>query len=256
MAEANSLLQIAMRRLCLGQIEILRDIHFACERGSHTAILGPNGAGKTTLLRAMVGLIPFDGSITLDGADVSDLKPAVRAQRVAYVPQRSLLQSSLSVQDVVMQGRYAHQDATGRVSKQDRTAVTLAMELTDTLPFATRRYPQLSGGEQRRVLLARALATEADVIVLDEPTAALDIAHVLRFFAVLSELAASGRTIVTVLHDLRDAERWCEHAVVLHQGTLAYRGQAALPDDLVSRVYGVRSIPGSAATYRLAEDEP
>ncbi len=255
MADSDPLLQVEVQRLRLGETEVLREVRFSCAEGSHTAILGPNGAGKTTLLRAMAGLVHFEGSVTLAAEDVTSLHPSDRARRITYVPQRSLLQSSLSVDDVVMQGRYAHQNAAGRVTSADRKAVLRAMEMTDTERFAHRRYPQLSGGEQRRVLLARALATEADVILLDEPTAALDIAHQLSFFAVLQQLANTGRTIVTVLHDLRDAERWCHEAVVLDAGKLEFHGSAQLPQDLVQQVYGVRALPNSATTYELAEGE-
>lgn len=245
-------LEVDVRRLALGPQTVLSDVSFDCPAGSHTAILGPNGAGKTTLLRAIVGLVRFNGRITLDGVEINKLPPERRAQRIAYVPQRSLLQSSLRVHDVVMQGRYAHQRAVGRPSAQDSSAVQHAMSVTDIATLMARRYTELSGGEQRRVLLARALATQADVIVLDEPTAALDIAHQLTFFGVLTELARAGRTIVTVLHDLRDAERFCQHAVVLFERSSRYHGSSLLPDTLVRSVYGVEPRPGGAAAYDLA----
>jgi iron complex transport system ATP-binding protein len=249
MSERSLALHIVVDALRLGGQQVLTGVELRCETGSHTAILGPNGAGKTTLLRALVGLVRFQGRVMLSGAELGSLSAAERAQRIAYVPQRSLLQSALSVRDVVGQGRYAHQSRFGRLSASDRRVVDAALEMTDVANVADRPYPDLSGGEQRRVMLARALATEAEVIALDEPTAALDVSHQLDFFATLSDLKGASRTIVTVLHDLRDAARFCDHALVLDRGKPVHYGSAELPPDLVRDVYGVRMVAQAEARF-------
>jgi iron complex transport system ATP-binding protein len=253
MPDSAAHLDVHVRRLVLGSASVLHDVSLRCEAGSHTAILGPNGAGKTSLLRVLVGLVRYDGSVHLQGKPLEQLSHAERARRIAYVPQKSLLQSALSVRDVVMQGRYAHQSGNGRATRADETAVLRALEMTDITDLASRPYPELSGGEQRRVLLARALATEAEVIALDEPTAGLDIAHQIALFRRLELLKQGGRTILTVLHDLRDAERWCERALVLHRGRVSHDGPASLPPELLAEVYGVRALPSAAVDYDLLE---
>ena len=256
-------LRVRLERVKLGRNTVLHDVALECARGSHTAILGPNGAGKTTLLRAIVGLLPADGVVEVDGYKLSTLTPMQRARKVAYVPQRSELQARLTVREVVAQGRYAHQpdwfgtgSDTASLSarqRQERDAIDTALDMTDTRQLAQRPYPELSGGEQRRVLLARALASEAPVIALDEPTAALDIAHSLSLFKQLTRLARGGRTIVTVLHSLHEAAQFCDQAVLLDRGTLVYLGPPQLPAHMVRQVYGVEVVPGGAPAYRLLE---
>jgi iron complex transport system ATP-binding protein len=234
----------------------LRGIDVHCPVGSHTAILGPNGAGKTSLLRAVSGLIPFEGAVTWQGTRLDSLSAGERARCISYVPQRSLLDSALSVAEVVAQGRYAHQGALGRRHSADTRAVVQALEVTDTTALRHVSYLRLSGGEQRRVLLARALATEAPVLVLDEPTTSLDLAHALQFFAQLRALCQAGRTILTILHDLRDAERFCDRAVLLANGQPQYTGGAALPAEVVREVYGVDPVRQGATRFDLVGGAP
>lgn len=273
MAEASSgpeqaivpRLQVELGTVSLGKHVVLRDIRLACPRGSHTAILGPNGAGKTTLLRAIVGLLEGEGVVQVDGEPISSLPPLQRARCIAYVPQRSELQARLTVREVVAQGRYAHQTpwlstkeapttrpVSARAQKEEQ-AVDEALRMTDTAQLQDRPYPELSGGEQRRVLLARALASEAPVIALDEPTAALDLAHVLLLFEQLAALTRAGRSIITVLHSLHEAAQWCDQAVVLSGGRIVYSGGPDLPAEVVREVYGVEIVPGGAPAYRLIE---
>src|SRR5690606_27843172 len=160
--------------------------------------------------------------------------------------QRSELSARLRVHEVVAQGRYAHQNAArlgwlapSRTAPKQEAAIARALEMTDALHLRNRVFAELSGGEQRRVLLARALASEAPVIALDEPTAALDIAHALSFFEQLRMLVDHGHTVVTVLHNLHDAALFCDRAVVIHDGTAFYAGSPQLPADVVRKVYGV-----------------
>lgn len=248
-----SLLDVQLRCVRLGARSVLKDINFQCDQGQHTAILGPNGAGKSTLIRAMAGLLPYDGQVFIAGKPLDQLERRIRAQRIAYVPQSSSLNADLSVSQVVMQGRYCHQNAWGTVTSNDRRAVHEALEMTDALHLRERSYLRLSGGEQKRVLLARALATDAEVILLDEPAAALDIAHVLSLFERLHHLAERDKCLVTVLHQLPDAERFCDQIVLLDQGQLCYCGTGALPLALVKQVYGVRVEANAAPRYQLWE---
>lgn len=264
MVEQNApALSLRLTRVALGKRTVLSDVALDVPRGTHLAVLGRNGAGKTTLLRALVGLIPAQGTVSVLGHALEHKAPIERARLVAYVPQRSELQARLSVYDVVAQGRYAHRHG-GPVrwltsheptESSHEAAIERALAMTDALELRDRVFPELSGGEQRRVLLARALASEAPVIALDEPTAALDIAHALLFFEQLRTLTSHGRTVVTVLHNLHDAALWCDQAVVIHDGKAYYTGSPHLPADVVQEVYGVEVIPGGAPAYRLASGE-
>jgi iron complex transport system ATP-binding protein len=248
-------LHVRVQRATLGRRVVLNDVAFQCSAGTHLGVLGTNGAGKTTLLRCIAGLLPFDGEIQLGASALSELSPLERARKIAYVPQRSLLDAPLSVREVVMQGRFCHQDAFGTERPSDQRAVERSLLEMDLVGLAGRSFIRLSGGEQRRVLLARALATEANVIVLDEPSAALDIAHALALFAHLKRLAAQGKIVITVLHHLPDAERWCDQLCLLHEERLHYFGSAPLSAALVREVYGVEVDLGAANSYSLPVHE-
>jgi iron complex transport system ATP-binding protein len=242
---------VKLQRVVLNGRQVLAAMNFECLPGQHTVVLGPNGAGKTTLLRAILGLCSFEGSVRVQGVEFTNLSPLDRARLVAYVPQRSQLSAALSVEEVVMQGRFAHHGNFTRPGADERDRVRAVLRETDLLQLATRPFQRLSGGEQRRVLLARALATEAPVICLDEPTAFLDLSHALELFHLLSALRDAGRTIISVLHDLHDARRWGDRALVLHQGRLHYEGAADVPRQVVQEVYGVLVHENQAPTFSL-----
>lgn len=264
-SETVAAVDVRLNSVSLGKRVVLTDVALSCQKGTHTAILGRNGAGKTTLLRAIVGLVKASGSVRINGAPLHELSPLQRARLVAYVPQRSELQARLSVEDVVAQGRFAHRQNPvflrgGQAHGSHRAselralharAIEVALDMTDTRALRYRYYPELSGGEQRRVLLARALASEAPVIALDEPTAGLDISHALAFYEQLRHLTAWGRTVVTVLHHLNDAASWCDRAAVVHDGKLFFEGPPTLPAEVVREVYDVEVVPGAAPDYRL-----
>jgi iron complex transport system ATP-binding protein len=152
-----------------------------------------------------------------------------------------------------MQGRHCHQDVLGRVCARDRETVAAAMGSMDVLDLAERPFTELSGGEQRRVLLARALATEASVILLDEPTAALDVGHALLVFEHLGRLAREGKVVISVLHQLEDAERHSDRVCLLHEGKRVWFAPPPIPDSLLSDVYGVEVAHAPARTFRLPE---
>lgn len=237
----------------LGSRAVLQDIALEAPFGEITAVLGPNGAGKSTLLRAISGLVPHSGRVSLSGVVLSSLEPHERAKLLSFVPQSTLLSAAMPVRDVVMQGRYAHRTGRARHQAEDDEAVALAMEETDVAQFSERAFTQLSFGEQRRVLLARALATGARTILLDEPTAALDIAHSLSLYALLQALAAQGRCIVVVLHNLDDVRHYTNRAVLLKQGrvTASGRSKDVLDARRVRDVYGVDLIEAGGLGFRL-----
>lgn len=255
MADALSVRDVTVH---LSGKPILREINFAIPAGTLFGILGPNGAGKTTLLKAVAGLIPHSGSVQQAGQTLSTLNSKERARRVAYVPQRSLLNAPLSVASVVAQGRYCHGSDLTALTTADRAAIEGALQTTDMTAFAERPFTELSGGEQRRVLLARALATEAPVILLDEPIASLDLSHSLRLFHHMKHLAATGRTLVVVLHDLNDALSWCDAAILVSDGRIVAQGAPAqvVTAERIQQVYGVTLEHKSTLSYALPSGEP
>ncbi len=238
-----------------GEHPVVVNVSARFSRGTISVVAGPNGAGKTTLLRALAGLIPFQGQISVDGELLSNLDPGARARRVTYVPQNSLLDAGLPVSEVVGQGRFAHRSTMGGFSRLDRDAVQVACRDTDVMHLFSRPFDQLSHGERRRVLLARALATEAPVVLLDEPTASLDVRHVLLFFQLLRRLAAAGRTIVLVLHQLHEVVAIADDVLLLDAGKIAALGSRAevISAEPIRRVYGVdlEGIPSFG--YRLCD---
>ncbi|MEM9487883.1 MAG: ABC transporter ATP-binding protein [Myxococcota bacterium] len=250
--DGSSSLQVRDLAVTLGQRPVLRGVSLTAAPGTITALLGPNGAGKTTLLRAVLGLIPYRGAIALGQTNIAQLSPAERATRIAYLPQRSRLEAPLRVATVVEHGRYAHARS-ARLSAADRRAVAAAMDAADIADLAERPFARLSGGEQRRVLLARALATGARVLVLDEPAASLDIGHVLAMYALLARLRQRGLCIVVAMHDLADAARHADRAVLLDRGQVAASGPSAevVAAEPIRRVYGVDLIRRETLDFRL-----
>jgi iron complex transport system ATP-binding protein len=216
------------------------------------AILGPNGAGKTTLLKAVLDLTPHRGTVKAGGVDLSELDFRARAKLVGYVPQRSELASDFSVHDVVAQSRYPHLGGLGAPSAADEREIARAMELVDVFRFRDRSFAKLSEGERRRVLLARALATGAKCLLLDEPTAALDVRHSLELFARMRELAAE-RSFAVVLHDLNDALRFSSRALILERGKAVAFGKTAdvVVRETVREVFDVEMKPGALSGFDL-----
>jgi iron complex transport system ATP-binding protein len=254
-SEALSATQLSVKRAAR---EVLREVSLSLSFGEVMAVLGPNGAGKSTLLRALCGLIPASGKVTLAGHDLHTLSSEQRARAISFVPQQSRLDAALPVHDVVAQGRYARRTGFARLSSADRAAIAGALADTDAQSLSERRFDELSVGEQRRVLIARALATEARTLLLDEPTAALDIEHTLRLFALLQRLARRGHAIVVVLHQLEHALAHCPRALLLAGGELLASGPVAevLSAERVRSVYGVTLLPGAGLGFRLPEAGP
>lgn len=221
---------------------VLRDVDLQANPGEVLALLGPNGAGKSTLLKALAGLLRYEGRIEIGGFDVASLSPRKRAKRISYVPQRSLLRSALTVEEVVALGRYVHGASFGGLSQNDSEAIEHALTTTHAADLRNRIFTQLSVGEQQRVLLARALASEATILLLDEPTAALDVGEGLAVLRLIRDLAARSHTIVVVLHDLADARSTTDRALLLKEGRVVEHGdtQDVVSAGPIRAVYGVR----------------
>ena len=202
-------------QLTLGERVLFRDLDLRAHAGSVTAVVGPNGAGKTSLLRALCGLLEAGGQVLLEGVPLRSLPPRARARQVTYLPQQTAAAPGLTVRDVVMLGRLPHRTRLAGPSANDRTCAMDSLARVGMTPFADRALQTLSGGERQRVMLARMLATEARVMLLDEPTAALDVRHALDLLATLRALAEGGRAVVLALHDLHLADAFADQVVCL-----------------------------------------
>jgi iron complex transport system ATP-binding protein len=207
--------------------------------GEVLALVGPNGAGKSTLLRVLAGdLAPTSGAILLDGRPLSAFRARELALRRAVLPQQALMQFAFAAREVVAMGRHPHLGRHGETDR-DEAIVRAAMGRTETLPLAERAYPSLSGGEQGRISLARVLAQEAPVLLLDEPTAALDLRHQQATLGIARALAAEGATVLAVLHDLNLAAAYADRVALLAAGRLVTVGTpwATLTADTLGAVF-------------------
>jgi len=229
-------------RVRLGGHEVLRGITLALG-GGWTALVGPNGAGKSTLLRALAGLqTPSGGTVRLQGRDLAGVSAAERAHHIAWLAQLGDVTGELSVRETVALGRIARLGLLGTPGPADGAAVAQAMALTECRDWGARRLHELSGGERQRVLLARVLATEAPLLLLDEPTTHLDAPHqraLARLFRRLAHDTAAPRSVLTVLHDLPIALR-ADRLLVLDAGTLQADGPPSDPgvQAALARVFG------------------
>jgi iron complex transport system ATP-binding protein len=230
----------------LGTRRVLHGVSFAWQPGTLVGVLGPNGAGKSTLVRALLGLLPHTGTVTIDGAPRAALSRAGIARRIAYLPQGQTLHWPVTVERLVALGRLPHLAPFSRLSPADHAAVATAMARADVTPLAHRTATELSGGERARVLLARALAVEAPALIADEPLASLDPAHQIEGMELLRAQADAGGLVVAVLHDLTLAARFCDRVLVLADGTMAADGPPGevLTPALLARVYGITAFSG------------
>ncbi|HRU07635.1 MAG TPA: ABC transporter ATP-binding protein [Candidatus Brocadiia bacterium] len=242
MSPLSPVLELRDAAVRLGGVEILRRVTLAFPPACVTGLAGPNGAGKSTLLRSACGLVPLaSGQALLDGRPVSAMSRRRLAAAVHLLPQNVQLSSPFTVREVVGMGRHPHLGRFTAPGPRDREIVEWAMEQTGVADLASRPVTQLSGGERQRALLARSLATEAPVLLLDEPTANLDILHQLEVMELLKGFAAQGKTVVAVLHDLNQVRKHCGHAALLGRGCVAAVGlpSEALNVENVEKVFGV-----------------
>ena len=232
----------------LGGNAILRNVGLALRQGELLGLVGPNGAGKTTLLRVMAGLLaPAQGAVRYDGESRRTLGRQALARRVSFLAQGSDTSWPLSVEAVVGLGRLPHRRPFGGLTEADRAAIAAALAHCDVAGFGDRTIGTLSGGERRRVLLARALAVEAPYLLADEPLAGLDPLHQLEVMELLRRTARRGAGVVVVLHDLTLATRFCDRLALLDHGRLVAEGapETVLDDISLGGVFGVEALRGS-----------
>lgn len=212
----------------LENTEVLRAIDVSFARGCWTSVVGPNGAGKSTLLKALAGLIPTVGTIHLLDQDVRTLSPKKRARTLAWLGQNEGGGDDLTVKDVAMLGRLPHQAWLSGPQAQDHRAVEDALRMTQAWEWRDRPLGQLSGGERQRVLLARALAVQAQVLLMDEPLANLDPPHQADWLDVVRKLTQQGCTVVSVLHEISIALQ-ADAMVVIQNGQVVHQGRCTEP---------------------------
>lgn len=235
-------LEVSGVRVRLGGQAILSGIDLAAPMGSVTGLIGPNGAGKSTLMRAILGLVPATGTVTFAGADLAALPRRARAQFTAFVEQNSDTDARLSAREVVLLGRIPFQSVwQATPSPQDLARAAAALSAVEMTAFADRLYQTLSGGEQQRIQIARALAQQPRLLLLDEPTSHLDVHAQLAMLDLLRRHARGGAAVLLALHDLNLAASFCDSLVLLHGGNLAAAGapELVLTPALLRQVYGV-----------------
>jgi iron complex transport system ATP-binding protein len=236
----------------LGGARILDGLSCAVDTGEWLALIGPNGAGKTTALRAIAGLVAYEGDIRILGESGHSLGRSRLARRVALVPQVPLVPADLTVREYVLLGRTPHVGYFGSEGRSDHLAADAALRQLDLVPFARRRLETLSGGERQRATLARALAQDAPLLLLDEPTAALDMGRQQQVLELVDRLRTSrGLTVVSTMHDLTLAGQYADRLLLLDAGRLVAAGSAdeVLTRALIAEHYGaeveVVDAPGS-----------
>lgn len=224
-----------------GSRRVVNNADLTLNAGELTILAGPNGAGKTTLVRAMAGLIAAEGSTAFDGVSLRTLAPRVRARAISYLPQGHEFHWPMRVDSIVALGREPHADPFSQTSVKDRIAVERAMEATAIGEFSSRLITTLSGGERARVAIARALATEASVLIADEPTTSLDERHQLIVMDLLQRIAHQGTAVLAIIHDLALAMRFADRVVVMNEGRIVANDtpSLALTPERIAEVFGI-----------------
>lgn len=237
------MLEVRSLSVAYGSRQVLRQVSFDLQAGSMLAVIGPNGSGKTTLIRAISGLLaPHSGQILIKGRDLARFSATERARLIAVVPQARSLPPAFSAWETVLLGRTPHLNWLGQTSTSDEEAVRHAMRRTETLDLAEHRMGELSGGEQQRLLLARALAQAAPILLMDEPTAHLDLQHQLHQLEQVRQLARQdGLAVLAVLHDLNLVARYADRVALLVAGGILALGTVSqvLQGELLSQAYHV-----------------
>ncbi len=242
-----TLLDLADLTVTRGQCPVVDHVSLRIGAGECVGLIGPNGSGKTTLMRAALGLLPHTGTSSL-----AQMTPRARAAQAAWLPQAREIAWPVTVETVVALGRLPHLARGSRLRDGDQQAVDAALDRMGLMPFRQRLATELSGGEQARVLIARTLAQDTPLLMADEPIAGLDPAAQLSTLQVFADLAGEGRAVLTSLHDLSLAARYCTRLILLHQGRLHADGPPTevLTPDTLAEVFHLR------ARVHLTEDGP
>jgi len=237
------ILQVENLSVRYQQRAAVSDVTFGLRRGEVLALVGPNGSGKSTLVRAISGaLSPFSGRVLLAGQDVQRLRPAQRARQMAVVPQNALIPPAFTALETVLFGRTPYLNFLGQLSASDEQIARDSLARVEALTLAERRMGELSGGEQQRVLLARALAQQTPILLLDEPTTHLDLKHQVNLLTLTRGLARrDGLAVLIVLHDLNLAAQYADRIALLDEGRLLALGAptSVLTSEMLSAVYDV-----------------
>ncbi|NSW75709.1 MAG: ABC transporter ATP-binding protein [Candidatus Atribacteria bacterium] len=223
-------------------VKVLRNVNFALEKGAFMGIIGPNGSGKSTLLYLLAGILPLqEGKVVLSGQDLRRYSRVEWARKVAIVFQEIPPRINLSCLEVVMMGRFPYLRKWRRESEDDERAVQWAMEVTHTWLFAERNFSELSGGEKQRVMIARALAQEPELLLLDEPTSHLDVLHQLEVMRILLHLREQGITILGVFHDVNAVAQFCHEILLLKRGSVLEFGpvERVMTREKITELLGV-----------------
>ena len=231
-------------RVRLGRATILDDVSLAVEPGSWHAIVGPNGAGKSTLLRAVAGLMPHQGQVLLDGVDLNRISSRRRAMEIGYAPQTPVMPEAVTVRQYVMLGRTPYRSLLAAPAVDDHSIVNLAIERLDLGALAGRSLRTLSGGERQRAVLARALAQQPRLLLLDEPTSSLDLGHAQQLLDLVDQLRLEeGLTVLSTLHDLALAGQYPQQLTLLAAGRIVATGTPAqvLTAQALAVHYGARA---------------
>lgn len=235
-----------------GARTVVRGLDLPVPPGQVTAIVGPNGCGKSTVLRGLCRLLtPTAGRVLLDGADLSAMPTRQVAKRIGLLPQIPIVPEGITVGELVSRGRHPHQGLVRRWSAEDEAVVAESLLLTDTADLASREVEQLSGGQRQRVWIAMILAQRTDLLLLDEPTSFLDIAHQVEVLDLVRDLSVQrGTTVVMVLHDLAMAARYADHLVAMRDGEIVAEGA---PRDVVTES-SVEAVFGIGTRVRWEDD--
>ena len=228
----------------IGNRPIVDHVSFALRKGEMVALVGPNGAGKTTLLRAMAGIETSRGKVMLGETPSAAMTAGERARKIGYMPQGHVFHWPMPAKAVVALGRLPHSDYFSRLNQADEAAIAKAIAATGIQDLAERTVTTLSGGEQARVALARVLATQAAIILADEPTVSLDPKHQLVVMNLLRQAARDGGAVLAVVHDLTLAARFCDRVLVMENGKLVADAapEQALSPERLSAVFGVDAV--------------
>lgn len=238
------MLQAIQAGYSVGSSWLARRLDIALRPGEVAAVVGPNGAGKSTALRLLAGLLrPAEGSILVDGRPIGSINRAELARRVSYVPQDPPRDVAFTVWECVSMGRFCHRGRFQPEGAEDRRAVSEALAAMDCTHLASRLLNELSSGEMQRVVLARSLATEAQHLLLDEPTANLDVEHSLAILDLVQKMAADGRSVLLALHDLNSVLRATTSVYALARGTVHAAGPPAeiLTTETIRHVFSVEA---------------
>ncbi len=241
---SSGLLKIKGLNYIINNVHILKDISLEAGNGEFIGIIGPNGAGKTTLLKCINGICKGTGSVELNGCDISKTSTRKTASKVALLHQDTSVAFPFKVLDIVLSGRYHKLGKFRPEGAEDYAAARKYMGYTDTLKLESRLINTLSGGERQRVLFAKVLAQETDLILLDEPSASLDIAYEEQIFRYASELCQRGKTVIAAVHDLKTAVRYCSRLIMMRDGSIIAEGEpeSVITQDNLFKSYGVKAL--------------